>query len=129
MQWLHRVNVIWTWIALTTKAIIFIGFFWWARVSAFGDAALQGILAADVLAFLVFGMFEWNFRRLALTWGLLFELTLLTVFFWRNSLLDVPHHDMRLFGATVAFGFPYLLLRTVAWSVEHAMETSGVMRN
>ena len=112
---------------LATKAILFLLFFWWASRDPVGDAALQGVIAVDVLCLIVFGTIEWQFRRLAITWSFLFEILIVGIFLTRHSLFEIDQAN--LVGVSFAFGFPYLLVRTIIWSVEHAVETSGLHRD
>ncbi|MDH3590365.1 MAG: hypothetical protein OER88_00690 [Planctomycetota bacterium] len=126
LQSLYKLNSTLTVLGLAVKALFFLGFFYWASQSEVGDAGLRGVIAADALTFVIFGVIEWKFRRLVVTAGFLFEIALFFVYFGRHSLFDIPRHDVTLIGYAFVFGFPYLLVKVAVWGVEHVLETHGI---
>lgn len=110
---------------LALKTLVFVPFFVWARHSDLGAAALRGLVGADVLAWLLFGLLEWPFRRFQVTAGGVFELVLIVLYLNRGPLFEITS-NMESTALSALFFFGFLTLKAGIWSAEHILEVTGV---
>jgi hypothetical protein len=112
-------------LGLVLKGAVFVALLLWARKSPTGDAALAGVVVADVFTWLVLGALDWHYGRVPFTWSTLFEMLVLLLFLNRRALFDVPEAP-EMFAVSAGFFFLHALLKTGVWAAEVAVETTGV---
>jgi len=114
-----------TWLGLGLKAAFYAALFGWAARSPNGDAALQGIVAADLVTFAGAALLEGNLRGLRVGAGAALEVAILLVFLLRDELFHAPEATEQV---GVAFLF-FLLFASLKGALHYSvivLETSGI---
>lgn len=109
---------------LVAKAILFSLFFWWARSSEVGAAALRGAVYADAFTFLLLGIWEWPFRRAQITLAGVFETALVVLYLNRTSVFGIERNISILATSLLVF-FVLSLAKTAVWTAERALGVTG----
>ncbi len=122
---LGRLDLVLTAVAIAAKAGLFVALFAWANASPLGEATLHGVVAADLLTWILFTFLDWPFRPLQIGLGLGFELVLLVVYLAQFQAFDMPQ-DAEAAGIGLLAALLYVGVKTAIWGAETAMELSGV---
>lgn len=122
---LHRLNRNLTIAAMVAKSVLFLLFFLWASKSPIGDAALKGVVIADLSTFLLFSGLDWHFRGLPITVGAVFQIVLVLVFTNRHALLEIPEAP-EFFAVTLGFFLLVAVFKSAIWAAEHVLEAGGI---
>ncbi|MHC4960298.1 MAG: hypothetical protein ACYTGN_18260 [Planctomycetota bacterium] len=110
---------------MVLKGAVLIALLLWARRSPAGDAALAGVVIADLFTWAALGALDWYYGRVLFTWSALFEVLVLLLFLNRRALFDVPEAP-EMFAVSAGFFFLHALVKTGVWAAETAIETTGV---
>jgi hypothetical protein len=118
-------TVLATFAGLGAKTLLYVPLFLWARHSDLGAAALRGTVAADVFTWIVFAFLEWQFRKLRVTAGALFELVLVILYLNREALFDITG-NVESTALSLLFFFAVMFGKTALWVAEWVLEFTGV---
>lgn len=120
-----RIHMGFIYAGLVLKALFYVGMFWWAGASESGAAALQGVVYADILTWIVFVLLEAPFQMHRILTGSGFELLLVLVFLFRGTLLDIST-DAVSAGIGVLWFILFLALRAGIYGAEATLRNTGV---
>jgi len=104
---------------LLLHALFYALMFWWASRSDTGSAALQGVVAADVLSFLGLGAFKIVFDGLEITVDGMFQFVLVVLFLNRDALFSIDK-DAEFAGTSFLFFLAFVAVRLGVWGAEQA---------
>ena len=110
---------------IVAKLVLFLLLFLWATKSPIGDAALKGVVIADLFTYLLFSVLDWHFRGLSITAGAIFQLLLILVFTNRHALLDFTEAP-EVFAVTLGFFMLVTVFKSAIWAAEHILESGGL---
>jgi hypothetical protein len=122
---LLRRTVLVTFAALAGKTLLYVPLFLWAQHGDVGAAALRGAVAADVFTWIIFSLLEWPFRRVQVTAGAVFELSLIMLYLYRDSFFEITG-SIDSTAMSVVFFFLVLFGKTGLWCAERVLEFTGV---
>ncbi|MEE8104796.1 MAG: hypothetical protein V3T86_04590 [Planctomycetota bacterium] len=114
-----------TYVGLGVKAFLYGAIFYWAHQSSTGSAVLDGFVAADILTWIFFGFFEWEYRGFQLKQGSVIEAGLILLYLTRNSLFDLAEGPEEFALTFLSFGL-FATIKSTLWAGEHVIQVTGV---
>jgi hypothetical protein len=117
-----------TYIGLGIKAFLYGSLFYWAHQSSTGSAVLDGFVAADIITWVLFGFFEWEYRGFQLKQGSVIEAGLILLYLARNSIFDLADGPEELALTILSFGM-FATIKSGLWAGEHVLQVTGVREN
>ncbi len=114
-----------TWAGLAAKAGFYVLLFFWAARSATGNAALNGIVAADLVTFAGMALLEWNLRGFRVSASAVLQGVILAVFLSRGELFRPPDATEDV-GVAFLFFLLFASLKGALHYSEIVLETSGI---
>ncbi|MGQ0613580.1 MAG: hypothetical protein ACT4PV_07590 [Planctomycetaceae bacterium] len=121
----RRFSALFTWAGLAAKAGFYVLLFFWAARSATGNAALNGIVAADLVTFAGMALLEWNLRGFRVSASAALQALILAVFLARGELFRPPEATEDV-GVAFLFFLLFASLKGALHYSEIVLETSGV---
>ncbi|MHC4450572.1 MAG: hypothetical protein ACYS0E_10645 [Planctomycetota bacterium] len=106
---------------LLAKTLFYTLLFVWAARTPLGAGALQGVVAADVLTFLILGAFRIPFDGFEVTMDGAFEVGLVLLFVARGALFDIPT-DVEFAATSLLFFLLFVPIRVLLWGVDQVID-------
>lgn len=103
------------------KTLFYTLLFVWAARTPLGAGALQGIVAADVLTFVILGAFRIPFDGFEFTVDGAFEAALVLLFLARGALFDIPT-DVEFAATSLLFFLLFVPVRVLLWGVDQVID-------
>ena len=109
---------------LVARTLFYLLLFVWAAHSNFGAAALQGVVAADVITWTLLGAARIPFDGLELTVDGVFEFALIVLYLNRDALFRMDG-DVEFAGISFLAFLGFASTRLVIWATENAVGAVG----
>jgi hypothetical protein len=106
---------------LFAKTLLYTLLFVWAARTEIGAAALQGVVAADVLTFVLLGALRIPFDGFEFTVDGAFEMVLVLIFLLRGALFDIPT-DVEFAATSLLFFLLFVPVRTMLWGIDQVID-------
>ena len=120
-----RIHMGFVYAGLVLKATFYVLMFVWARNSESGAAALQGVVYADILTWIVFVLLEAPFQMHRILTGSGLELLLVIIFLFRGTLFEIST-DAVFAGIGILWFILFVALRAGIYGAEATLRNTGV---
>ncbi len=120
-----RIHMGFVYAGLLLKATFYLLMFLWARNSESGAAALQGVVYAELVTWIVFVLLEAPFQMHRILTGSGLELLLVIIFLFRGTLFEIST-DAVFAGIGILWFILFVALRAGIYGAEATLRNTGV---